>query len=373
MPTANKPLKESLGKEAVQRIARSIGAAHPEFPQPAFIRTAMRGLDGLELKMRVGHIIAALRRHLPRELPRAMETLASAGECWRPGRPDDPMGALAAWPVTDFIGEYGLDHFEPSMDAMRRLTHLFSAEFAIRPFIERYPRETLKTLHGWTADPSEHIRRLVSEGTRPRLPWGARLREFQRDPAPVLALLEKLVADPSEYVRRSVANNLNDISKDHPDLAAEVAARWAKGESAHLRKLIRHALRSLVKAGHPGALRVLGYDPQAKLAITGIKIAPAMLKLGDDLRISFDLVSRAKGPQPLVVDYAVHFTKRNGGRGGKVFKLKTLTLAPGESLPVEKIHKFRRITTRRHYSGKHAVEILVNGASHAQAEFDLIV
>lgn len=373
MPTKNKPLKESLGAPALGRIARGIKAVSVDFDERGFQRAALRGLDGLELKARVAHIIAVLRRFLPPEIPRAIETLARVKEHWDWGKADDPLSGLAAWPVTDFMGVYGLEHYEESMEALRRLTALFSSEFAIRPFIERYPERSLKTLHEWMQDPDEHVRRLVSEGTRPRLPWGTRLREFQRDPAPVLALLEKLKDDPAEFVRRSVANNLNDIGKDHPGLAVEVAARWAKGAGAERRWIIRHALRSLVKAGDPAALRVLGYDPEARLEISSFKISPARVSLGGDLRIAFQLVSTAKGPQPLVVDYALHFAKHNGRRKGKVFKLKTCTLAAGEKLSLEKIHKFRRITTRRHYAGRHAVEIIINGSSRAQAEFDLLL
>jgi 3-methyladenine DNA glycosylase AlkC len=390
MSAGNQPLKESLGGEALGRIARSIKGVQPAFDERAFLRAATEGLDELELKARVLHVIKALRGQLPRQIPQAIKTLVRAGERWEPGREGDPLSGFAAWPVVDFIGEHGLEHYDLSMDALRRLTPLWTAEFAIRPFIERYPRQTLETLHDWAGHPDQHVRRLVSEGTRPRLPWGARLRCFQRDPAPVLALLEKLKDDPEETVRRSVANSLNDISKDHPGLAVEVAERWmaeAKGSDQRRRWVVRHALRGLIKAGHPGALRVLGYDPRARLEIAGLKVAPAKLKLGEDLCITFSIISRARAPQRLVVDYALHlpghiarkksagnnFAKDNGARRRKVFKIRNLTLAPGEDLTMAKIHKFRQITTRRHYAGRHAVEIIVNGASRAQADFDLVL
>ena len=190
----------------------------------------------------------------------------------------------------------------------------------------------------------------------------------------MLELLEKLKDDPAEYVRRSVANNLNDISKDHPGVVSQVARLWsngAKGTSPERQWLIRHALRTLVKAGHPGALRVLGYDPAARLEVEDFRITPEKLKLGEDLNISFRIVSRTKGPQNLVVDYAVHFARQNGGQGGKVFKLKNVVLQPGERLRMQKTHKFRRITTRRYHTGRHGIEILINGTSCAKYEFHL--
>ena len=365
--------KHGLGEGAVRRIAWNLRVAEASFPDQAFVRTAMSGLEALELKARVKHIAGALRQHLPDDEREAIDVLVRAGEAWDAGGPDSATTGFAAWPVIEFIGEYGLEHFEASMAALRKLTPLFSAEFAIRGFIERYQAQALALLAIWSGDPNAHVRRLVSEGTRPRLPWGRRLRSFQDDPLPVLKLIEKLRDDESEYVRRSVANNLNDIAKDHPEIVIDTCRRWTEGASAERRWIIKRATRTLVKEGHPAALSLLGFDPQAKIVVESFSLAPGQLKLGDELRFSFDIRSESDQRQPLAIDYAVHHVKRTGDRAPKVFKLKTLDLSPGATVSIAKTHRIREITTRKYYSGRHALEILINGRSHAMAEFDLEV
>jgi 3-methyladenine DNA glycosylase AlkC len=296
-----------------------------------------------------------------------------AGAAWEIGeRDDDPYG-FAAWPVIDFVGKHGLSHPRESLDALRRLTPLFSAEFAIRPFLVHHEALTMTRLRKWTRDGDEHVRRLVSEGTRPRLPWGERLAKLQRDPTPVLRLLERLKDDRAEYVRRSVANNLNDISKDHPQVVVDVARSWSRGASDERRRIIRHATRTLVKSGHPGALAVLGFDPRARVSVADLSVTPKRLTLGGSLAIRFVLRSRARTAQPLVVDYAVHHVKKSGERKAKVFKLKVLELGAGDRVTIEKRHAIRQISTRQYHSGRHAVDILVNGRACARAEFDLRV
>jgi 3-methyladenine DNA glycosylase AlkC len=257
------------------------------------------------------------------------------------------------------------------MAALRQLTGLFSAEFAVRGFIERDAARALRLLATWTEDPDPHIRRLVSEGTRPRLPWGRRLAQFQADPQPVLDLLERLKDDGAVYVRRSVANNLNDIAKDHPDVVIEVCQRWARGASTEHRWIIRHATRTLVKDGHPDALKLLGFDPRAKVAVENLALEPQTIRLGEQVTFSFDVRSLSRRSQPLLIDYAVHHVKRAGHRTAKVFKLKTLALPPQGVASITRKHAFRKITTRTYYPGRHTIEILINGTSHTRADFDL--
>jgi 3-methyladenine DNA glycosylase AlkC len=289
---------------------------------------------------------------------------------WDPGDPEDPLRGFAAWPMIEMVGFYGLDEPEASLATLRRLTGLFSAEFAIRPFIEQDTPGVLAELSEWTGDADEHVRRLVSEGTRPRLPWGRRLRAFQRDPRPVLTLLEKLKDDPSEYVRRSVANNLNDIAKDNPEPMVATCRRWARGASDERRWIIRHATRTLVKQGDPEALALLGFDPEVAVEAS-LTLAPRRLLLGASLRLDAELRSTGRHAQPLVVDYVVHHVKKGGHSTPKVFKLRQLELAAGERVVLSKTHPVRKISTRVYYPGRHRVELLVNGRPHAEAAFDL--
>jgi 3-methyladenine DNA glycosylase AlkC len=259
-----------------------------------------------------------------------------------------------------------------SLAVLRRLTPLFSAEFAIRPFLEKHTDSTLRELTLWCNDANEQVRRLVSEGTRPRLPWGRRLKLFIDDPTPVLSLLERLKDDPSEYVRRSVANNLNDIAKDHPQTVIKRCADWTLDGNDDRAWVVRHATRTLVKQGYPGVYKLLEYTEKPKVSIKALKLNPVRLSVGDSFTMSFELVSENTQTQNLVVDYAVHHIKANGGASPKIFKLKNVTIGAGEKLPITKKHSLRKVTTRRYYPGRHMIEILVNGKPMARRSFILL-
>jgi 3-methyladenine DNA glycosylase AlkC len=369
-------MKDGLDKPAIARIAGNLQRAYPDFPQHAFMREANKGLGALELKARVQHVISILANHLPDDFVHTTQIFVKAAQDWDQGAPDDPLRSFAAWPMIDYVAVYGLEQPEASLAALRQLTGLFSAEFAIRPFITTHPTLTLGNLKQWTADPDEHVRRLVSEGTRPKLPWAARLPEFERNPKPVLRLLEKLKDDPSEYVRRSVANNLNDITKDHPEVVLETCRRWLRKPGKERERIVRHATRTLVKAGHPAVWELLGYTPTPQVHLADLQVNTLTIQIGEELTFSGTLESTAKQShkaQRLVVDYAIHHVKANGAIKPKVFKLKTLTLSPGEASEITKRHAFRNITTRQYYSGTHVVEVLVNGQSLGQCDFQLKV
>ena len=281
------------------------------------------------------------------------------------------MGPFLYLPHVMFVARHGLDHFEESMRAQYELTQRFSAEFSIRAFLERHPQETLARLARWANDPNEHVRRLVSEGTRPRLPWAPRLRDFQRDPRPVIALLEKLKDDPSLYVRRSVANNLNDIGKDHPELLFETARAWMRDASPERRWVVSHALRSAVKRGEVGALEVLGYTGSAKLVVERFSVLPAVVRIGESVTVSIQMANRTRKTQSAIVDFRVHFVKANGRSSPKVFKLEAVELAPGGSIALTKKVSLAQLTTRRHYPGRHELDIVINGRAQTLGEFIL--
>lgn len=253
------PLKDSFGAEIPARIASAIVAVQPTFPVNAFLAEALDGYDELELTPRARRIARALHSHLPADYDQAIEILlASLG----PPSDRESLTGMAAFiyaPHVYFVADYGLDSWETSMQAQYELTQLFTAEYSIRRFLDSEPARTLARLREWVGDPSPDVRRLVSEGTRPRLPWAPRLRRFQVDPAPVLDLLELLKDDPSLYVRRSVANNLNDIGKDHPNLLVATCRRWMARPTEARRWVVRHALRSAIKRGDAAALGVLGF------------------------------------------------------------------------------------------------------------------
>lgn len=363
-------LKDQFGESAPRAIASMIGRVHPDFPQRAFLADALAGYGPLSLTARGHQVAAALHRHLPPDYPRAVRILVESAGLPHDHEASAGMAGFLYMPHLFFIARHGLDHFEESMRAQHALTQRFTAEFSIRFFIEKHPERTLARLREWTRDPSEHVRRLVSEGTRPRLPWAQRLRAFQKDPRPVLELLELLKDDASLYVRRSVANNLNDIGKDHPDLLCRVARRWLRGAGEERRWVVRHALRSAVKRAEAGALSALGYGAKAEVSIRRARLLPARPKIGGHVTVSFDVTNRSRRRQRVMVDLVVHFVKARG-TGAKTFKLKALELAPGASVSIARKITLTQLTTRRHYAGEHRVELLLNGARRKLGAFDL--
>ncbi len=364
-------LKSKYGPEIPKRIAKMIEAVHPAFPTKAFLNDVLAGYDALELMPRGAHIAAGLKKHLPAAYPRAVNILVNSMGPKTAQIEGNGMAPFLYMPHAMFVAKHGLAHFAESMQAQYEITQRFTAEFSIRPFVEQHPDATLNQLKTWAADPSHHVRRLVSEGIRPRLPWASRLREFQRDPRPVLALLELLKDDASLYVRRSVANNLNDIGKDHPVLLVEVAARWMKGASPEREWIVRHALRSAIKRGDRAALAVLGFGGSNKAQVSNGRVAPVSVKIGGRITLSFLLTNRGRQPLPTVVDYVVYFIKANGTASPKVFKLKKLVLAPGETAAVTKSLVLKEMTTRKHYPGGHRVGVLINGEEHPVGQFRL--
>jgi 3-methyladenine DNA glycosylase AlkC len=364
------PLRNHFDQRVPRTIATQIAGVWPAFGGEEFLSEVLEGYDDLGLMDRGRRIARTLRKHLPGSYPEALDILLrSIGD--RPAKTegDGGMASFLYLPHVQFVEEFGLDDFEASMNALYVLTQRFTGEFSIRPFMEQYEAESLALLEQWTQDPSAHVRRLVSEGTRPRLPWAARLRRFQEDPAPVLSLLERLRDDPEEFVRRSVANNLNDIGKDHPEMLLEVARRWVIDASEERRALVRHALRSLVKQGDEQALEILGYGQAAAVEIQEVRMEPGEVPKGQAVAIAFRLRSISTESQRLLVDLRVHYVKANGRASPKVFKLRTLDLPPGATASFKKRLSLADLTTRRHYAGTHRVEALINGAIAPLGQF----
>jgi len=367
-------MKNGLSHAAVDRIGQALVRVQPKLDRALFQQQALEGLEALELKERVTHIISTLQAFLPSDFAKTAKLLKRLPAIWDRGPADDPLRGFAAWPLIDYVGVHGLEHPEIALDLLEHLTELFSAEFAIRPLLLNHPEIAQRYLQDWSLHPSEHVRRLASEGSRPRLPWGIQLKPFVEDPSPNIPLLDTLKNDPSLYVRRSVANHLNDIAKDHPDTVISICKKWySKKPSEEVRWVIKHATRTLVKAGHPEVFPLLGYSEQVAIKKPQITLESAALTLGESLSFSFKIQSTSTAAQKLVVDFALHLVKANGRRQAKVFKLKSLNLAPGEICQLEKTHSIKPISTRKYYSGTQVLEVLVNGKGVAECEFELSV
>jgi 3-methyladenine DNA glycosylase AlkC len=372
------PFKNLINAETARKAREHITRAWPAFDGKRFEKLAATGLEALELRARAQHLRAALETTLPQDFAHAAAVIeASLAQMTvetdaehSPKPAADGLSGWAVWPLADYIAKRGLAHPQRALTALHALTQRFTAEWSLRPFIEHHPDLTLDTLMQWTTDPSPHVRRLVSEGSRPRLPWGAQLKGLIADPSPTLPLLAALQDDPSPYVRRSVANHLNDIAKDHPALLAQWLEQQLPGASPDRRALLKHASRTLIKQGDPRVLKAWGLGRKFNGTVS-LQLSARTLAVGDTLTISTRLHSNSAHKQTLLIDYAVHHMKANGQTSPKVFKGWLLELAPHASRELHKTHSLRPITTRRYHAGRHTVEIRVNGQALAEQAFVL--
>lgn len=371
------PFKNLIHSGLIAVAARHLGRVRANFPVQEFVRMACTGLDALELKQRVLHVANALAATLPADFASACDVLEAS---LAPARDDTDLAALVPgsdglagwiiWPMTEFVAARGLPHPERALAALHALTQRSTAEYAVRPLLVEHEALTLATLQRWTRDRSAHVRRLCSEGSRPRLPWGLQLRRFVADPTPTLPILRALQDDPSEYVRRSVANHLNDIAKDHPDVVADWLAAHLPDAPAARRAMLKHASRTLVKRGHRRVLAAWGIAAALR-GVATIAIEPKRVPLGGAMQLLVTLRSTAKRPQQLAIDYVVHHKKQSGATSPKVWKGWTLELAPGAVCELRKKHSWKPTTIRKDQPGRHSIDLLVNGACVASATFEL--
>ncbi|RKN84531.1 DNA alkylation repair protein [Paenibacillus ginsengarvi] len=354
-------LKEIYNEAFFEQLTGKLKTEYPHFPERAFLELVYADdWEALALKQRMRRITESLRSALPADYREALSILKRTAV--------DSRG-LPYMLYPDFVERYGLEDPEASIEALALFTRYSSSEFAVRPFIVRYPSLMLEQLKVWAANPDEHVRRLASEGSRPRLPWAMALGEFKRDPRPILELLELLKEDESEYVRRSVANNLNDIAKDHPDLVLDTARKWY-GQHPHTDWIVRHGCRGLLKRCDPEALRFFGFVPAEAIEVRGLTVAPEAVRIGASALMGFTLVNHGEESARLRIEYGIDFVKANGRSSRKLFKLSEKTYAPG-ACAVSFSHSFMQLTTRKHYPGEHGLAVIVNGSEKALVPFCL--
>lgn len=356
-------LKDIFDRSRLRHFADETATIWPAFDRRQFMKLATANLDALGIMQRMRQTATSLQATLPQDYPAALDILNTLAP-----RIEHGFASIA---LPEFVALYGHDHFDRSMKALHHFTRFGSAEFAIRHFLLRDLDRTLAVMRSWAEDDNEHVRRLASEGARPRLPWSFQIEALKANPSLALPILERLKADESLYVRKSAANHLNDFSKDHPDWLVGHLAGWQQ-DKAETKWIVRQALRTLVKKGDPRALSLIGSTGQAQVTIDAFTVSPAKIRLGDRLTIAATLRSTGETDQRLVVDYAVHYVKKAGATSRKVFKLKELDLAPGSTASLSISQTVRNFTTRTHYPGRHAVELIVNGEVLAAGAFDLV-
>lgn len=321
-----------------------------------------------ELKDRMRHTSQVLHQFLPQEFPAAAAILMNLLDELE--KAEMTTFQLEFMFIPDYVEQYGQEHYEVAVSAMERITQLTSCEFAVRPFIIRYEEKMMQRMLEWTKHPHEEVRRLASEGCRPRLPWAMALPAFKKDPAPILPILEALKADDSLYIRRSVANNLNDISKDNPAIALRIFNQW-KGQKAEIDWIIKHACRTLLKAGLPEAMQIFGYCPPEQIDILDFKLEPKEVPFTGSVQFSFTARNTQSTEAKVRIEYAMYFLRANGSHSRKVFMIKEQTMKGAEEVAIQKPFSFKPISTRRYYPGQHRLAIVVNGVEKLEGEFIL--
>lgn len=354
------PLKNVYTRTYIERLEVELIASGADFAIGDFCGAAMaKGWHELELRERTTRLRECLNEFLPDDYLQALPIILKAAKTF---------GGFEGLFFPEYVEAYGQDFWEESMEALEILTTYSSAEFAIRPFLEKDPEGGVEQMLSWSLHSNEHVRRLASEGIRPRLPWASQLKYFKENPHPILTILENLKEDESLYVRKSVANNLNDISKDHPLLALKKAKEWLKGDHPHTRWIIKHGLRTLLKAGKPEALKIFGYGERNSFEAEPFDLLQKHLSVGEELSFDFTLDVAKEGL--FRFEYAIHFLKKNGCFTKKVFKITERELEIG-TYEIDKTHSFKKINTRVFYEGLHFVEPIVNGVSLGRRPFFL--
>ena len=356
-------LKDNINRSVVELLAARAADHQPDFPGATFVDQVVPQLDALELKDRIHLLADGLAAALPADYPTALAIVVAMSE-------SDDIEEWSAWPLCSFVERHGVDHPDESLAAMATLTIAWSCEFAIRPFLEHHLALTRTYLRRWVTDEHESVRRLPSEGTRPLLPWGPKVQALTDDPMIGIELLTELRHDPSETVRRSVANHLNDVAKADPDVVIDVLGRWAAESPPVDGRMVRHALRTLVKQGNPDALALLGFTTDPSVEVD-FKTRPANAVLGDQLELNASITSTATEPQRLAVDFVIHHVMANGDTSPKVFKWTTVELDPGETVEISKRRRLQTASTRTYHSGRHLVALQVGGTIVAQSNFEM--
>ncbi len=362
------PFKNVYNKNSISDLAEKISEKDRGFDKKSFVSQSTRNLNKLEMKQRVDQITENLNSHLSGGYKKKIATLEKT---IKSSKNPDGLSGFLLWPYSNFVEVYGLDYFEESIRALKSITIAFTAEFGIRQFLIKDPRRTYEVLEKWVSHSNEHVRRLVSEGTRPNLPWGKKVPNIKDHLNKNIKLLNKLKNDESEYVRKSVANHMNDIGWIDPKLAIKTLTSWHKGASKETHWVIKHALRNLLKQGNKDALKLMGYNPNAKVGISSVSLSPKKIKEGDRFNLQFSVKNETSKNQPLMIDYIIHYPKANGSLNPKVFKLKTVDLEGNGTLEVKKSIHFKKVTTRKHYTGKHYLEVQINGKVLKKSSFTL--
>ncbi len=357
------PLKNLYNQSFIVNLAHQIAKNYADFDSDSFIKLVFdKHWEQKELKQRMRHISESMHQTLPLSYKDQVNILMQTAP---------NFGGFTAMFFPDFIEVYGLHDLKTSVKALEFFTQFSSSEFAVRPFIIKYPNEMLKQHLVWSKHKNHHVRRLASEGIRPRLPWAMALPMYKSNPTPILGILNNLMTDESEYVRRSVANCINDISKDNPNTVIELINQW-KDHSDETNWILKHASRGLLKKGNATVLKAFGLNNEHKVNLINLDIDKTKLAIGDSFNFNFSVALQEKQATNIRLEYQIYYMKANGKQLPKIFQIGTYQLKPNEPFEIKKKHSFANLTTRKHYAGKHFIAITANGNEIGRLEFELL-
>ncbi|MEV4129352.1 hypothetical protein [Nocardia sp. NPDC049707] len=370
------PLKESAMNQArVESLAGDLSRVAPSFDAEGFVTIVMAQLARLELKARIACVADTLADHLPADVSTATAILVTA----LPPHDDatftgSDFGLYTYAPYSDFIARYGCtrENLDSSLNALKEMTKHFTAEDALRYFLNAYPDETMEAVVEWSRDPDYHVRRLASEGTRPKLPWSPRITLPVEATIPIL---DELFSDDSRFVTQSVANHLNDITATDPELVLTTLGRWRDSNRQRPREIefiVRQSLRTLVKKGHPGAFEFLGLSITPAVDVAELRLDAPAVAIGNSLGVDCTLRATGTTTERVVIDYVLTYPRARSGHGEAIFKGTTLDLDPGESRTVSRTQPMRSTASRKLAPGTGRVQIQINGRRIAEAAFELL-
>ncbi|MWB95034.1 DNA alkylation repair protein [Flavobacterium sp. GA093] len=362
-------IKDIYSVTFYENFAQAVAEVHPKFDKKLFIETIYEGdFAQKEWKERMKHTTVVLHQFMPENFPEAISLIDKIIQNLKKNKFTD--GNLAFIFFADYIEMYGLEDFKTSAKAFVSITQFISCEFAVRPFILKYKEKMIDEMVKWSLHKNHHVRRLASEGSRPRLPWAMAIPFLKKDPVSILPILENLKNDPSEYVRRSVANNLNDIVKDNPEIVLEIVKKW-QGISKETDGIIKHGCRTLLKQGHPEILSHYGLE-STNIELSSFEIKTPIVKIGDYLQFQFHLNNKNTDAKTIRLEYAVHYKKSKGHLAKKVFKISEKNYPSNQLIKIERNQSFKIITTRVFHTGNHKLSIIINGTESDTLDFELV-
>ncbi len=374
------PFKNMWNEQFLDRFTQDLKRVIPDFDAPGFISQVMDDeWEGREFKQRIAHITTTLKKFLSADYKEAVAKILELLDYVEKAYPDfskiddEKFGLILDYGaiLDNYVEQYGLDDYETSVKAIEKITQFSSCEFSTHPFIIKYPDEMMAQMLAWSKHEHWGVRRLASEGCRPRLPWAMALPNLKKDPAPIIPILENLKNDPARFVRLSVANNLNDIAKDNPGIVIELAKKW-KGESKEVDWIIKHGCRTLLKQGNAEVMELFGLGGVKNISIEGFQITTPNVKVGDSLEFTFKLLNKCDSKAKIRLEYGIYYQKANGTLTKKAHKISEKEYAPNSTTQITRRHSFKVVTTRKLHPGLHQVSVIINGNEFEKHNFELI-